>query len=86
MEVVDNMPELTPDDIRKLRLAAERYKRAVEMRYRATAVGDTVTLTASTGEFRDALRSLLHLGYPLVEVPKLYDEALAEMRGAGSAG
>jgi hypothetical protein len=66
---------------RLLRLAAERYKRAVGLRFEAARREDSFAFGAASGEFRDALRALLALGYPLDAVQPLYNEALAALEG-----
>ena len=79
MELIDNlsMPE---DQKPQLRRAVERYKRAVRMRHNATHVDyNPLALSASTAEFRDALRALIQLGYPLDAINILYAETMAEL-------
>lgn len=79
MELIDNLS--VPEDQKpQLRRAVERYKRAVRMRHNATHVEyNPLALSASTAEFRDALRALIQLGYPLDAINVLYAEAMAEL-------
>ncbi len=79
MEFIESMPGITEARRGLLRGAAERYKRAVHARLLATQGGNRLAITATTAEFRNAIRSLLQLGLSLEDVQKLYDEAMSEV-------
>ena len=57
--------------------AAQRYQQAVRLRANLNDSGDPLEQAGVAAEFRDALRALLNLGFPLDRVQSLYDEAAA---------
>lgn len=85
MEIITNIPSITEDNKRLLRLAAQRYKRAVRMRMEATNNDDALSMSTSTAEFRDAVRALIQLGFPPDGINNLYAEAMVELSGGEGA-
>ena len=86
MELIDSLESASEQDKALMRLAAQRYLRAVRLRAAATEGDDPLALAGATGEFRDAVRSLLNLGFPLEAIPTLYEQAMSDLRSSDADG